>query len=211
MSALADLLREAGGACPELKPMTEELWRRLARALLTRRRAEDLGARTGTELREGAAIFAARARLLAAAACPTDLPGCLTDLGLEGLAAALGRRATPTTIIGAAGLPPPRAHLLRAAAELGRGGLSAAARARDKHAARGPSRLWPPALGSVARKNREAAALIAGLIEAAVDWNLYRHGALGPVYELRLPGGHGARWSGAGDRFIGLIEPFEAP
>jgi hypothetical protein len=124
----------------------------------------------------------------------------------------LGQRRTPASLTEARGIPPPRAVLLAAASRAcgPTDPLTVAARALAKHAHRSPDRFWGVAGGSVADKNREAAARIDHILDRATWWNVFGHFAHETVFEARVPSGHGARWAQDGRQFIGFLEPFGA-
>jgi hypothetical protein len=84
-----------------------------------------------------------------------------------------------------------------------------AARALAKHAHRSPAKFWGDVRGSVGDKNEAAAAVLAGILDAATWWNVFGHCKHDTVFEARVPDGHGARWGRDGEEFIGFLEPFE--
>ncbi len=50
--------------------------------------------------------------------------------------------------------------------------------------------------------------IIRNLFENQTWWNLFYHYKHGNVYEIRVPSGHGMRWSGDGEMFIGFWSRF---
>jgi hypothetical protein len=117
-------------------------------------------------------------------------------------------RQTPGSLLDARAIPPEKARLLAAAAELLEDDLTVAARALSKHAPRASGGFWGEVRGSVAEKNRAALAVVEAILGAATWWNVFEHYKHGVVYEARAASGHGVRFSGDGARLIGFLEPF---
>jgi len=49
---------------------------------------------------------------------------------------------------------------------------------------------------------------VEALLEEATWWNAFEHYSQGLVYEVRVPTGHGARWTLSDYQFIGFLDPF---
>lgn len=139
---------------------------------------------------------------------PRRLADALVAAGVVNVLVLLGMRLTPGSVPDERGFPPAQEALARAAAEAPEGGLSAAARALDKHAARGPD-FWGRPEGNVEQRNELALELIERILGECTWWNVFFHGKHELVFEARLPSGHGARWAVEGPAFVGLLEPFE--
>ena len=139
-----------------------------------------------------------------------DWSAALATAGCASILLLLGQRLTPASVTDARGIPPTRAELLAAADAPCAPGvkLSVAGRAWAKHAPRSDSGFWGTPRGGDAEKNAEARRLVEGILGGATWWNVFGHYLHGTVYEARLPGGHGARWSGDGRTFVGFLEPF---
>jgi hypothetical protein len=122
----------------------------------------------------------------------------------------LGQRLTPASLTDARAIPPTRAELTATANALHNpaDGLTVAARALTKHVHRSPEAFWGEVRGSSGEKNAAAARLLARILDGGTWWNVFGHYQHDVVYEVRLPSGHGARWSHGGREFIGFLEPF---
>jgi hypothetical protein len=139
---------------------------------------------------------------------PRRLADALTAAGVLHVLVLLGMRLTPASVIDQRGFPPPQEWLTRAAAETSEHGLSTAARALDKHAARNPA-FWGTPLGNVEERNEQALEIVERILTEATWWNVFFHGKHEHVFEARLPSGHGARWLVEGPSFVGFLEPFD--
>lgn len=134
------------------------------------------------------------------------LAEALSQAGLDRLLTLLGRRQTPGSL---PVLAPARSALLVAAQMPHLGDkLTVAGRALTKHSHRNDA-FWGPVAGSSEEKNAAALAVVLHLLDEQTWWNVFGHPKHEAVYEVREPGGHGARWSADGRVFIGFVEPFE--
>jgi hypothetical protein len=135
----------------------------------------------------------------------------LVAVGTGSLLALLGQRRTPGSLTDERAIPPTGDELLAAAARPVRPGdpLSVAARALDKHVTRPGHPVWGEVRGSAVARTERATVVVTALLNGATWWNVFHHGLHGPVYEARLPSGHGARWAVPAIIFIGFVEPFD--
>jgi len=145
------------------------------------------------------------------AACHAALAYRLEATGLDGLLVLLGMRRTPGSLSGQAAIPPTTRALLRAAEVPFRAGeeLTAAGRAWTKHVPRSGDGYWGVVRGAAADHNRIALGLVRRILKEATWWNVHEHFQLGPVFEARVPTGHGARWQMGGPTFVGFLEMFQ--
>jgi len=95
---------------------------------------------------------------------------------------------------------------LKAGNTLGEGGFTAVGRALQKHGSRTGS-LFPKATGNAAAINAQGEAVLNGILTNPSASSVIRHHArFGNVLEYRIAGGQGARFSGDGKTFIGILE-----
>eukprot|EP00897_Mesotaenium_endlicherianum_P003379 jgi/Mesen1/3069/ME000180S02296 len=123
------------------------------------------------------------------------------------LQAALGMRTTAGSR--ADTLPPPRSALLRSFQALhdSKSKLTAGARALSKHAHRCSSGWWGTMTGTEAAKNETALRTVTRVLDRAVWLNVHCLPHDLPIFEARVAGGYGARWSANGSQFRGFLEP----
>lgn len=154
-------------------------------------------------------------------AFPSDMNHWLSAFGDRGVLALLGQRCTVGTDRENNWLPPSRRQLLDAARQPhkkpGRSQLTAAARARAKHAHRGAERFFGVVQGSPDEQNRATMTILNNLLAQAVWINIHTFSGMeNPVLEIRVRSGYGARWtadwSQHGGRptnvtFRGFLEP----
>uniref|UniRef100_A0A804IE70 ASCH domain-containing protein n=1 Tax=Musa acuminata subsp. malaccensis TaxID=214687 RepID=A0A804IE70_MUSAM len=86
--------------------------------------------------------------------------------------------------------------------------LTDAARALSKHVNRSSSGWWGVLSGSESNKNRLALEAVNHLLNNCCWMNVHLIQPHGPVFEIRVPEGFGARWSKDGLKFIGFLEPY---
>jgi hypothetical protein len=134
----------------------------------------------------------------------------IRSAGCDNLLVLLGQRRTAASLADVRAVPPSHAELLAAAARVHNpaDGLSVAARALAKHAARSPGGFWGDPGGPVADRNRAARGVLDRILDGAAWWNVFGHHVHGTVFEARVRSGHGARWADGGRAFIGFLEPF---
>jgi hypothetical protein len=95
---------------------------------------------------------------------------------------------------------------LISATTAGRGGVTPAGRALQKHAARPGSVFGGRAsAGNAAQNARAGEAMLRDILEHGNVFS-YRHQVFGDIIDVKIPKGPGARFSAAGD-FIGFLEP----
>jgi hypothetical protein len=142
---------------------------------------------------------------------PAHFADALATSGIRNVLVLLGQRFTPASLADASALPPPRDKLLDSAMKPHSPAdkLSIAGRALAKHAVRSTSTFWGTVTGSTEEKNAAARATLERILDGATWWNTFGHFKHVPVFEARVPTGHGARWGHGGDEFIGFLEPFE--
>ncbi|MCA9047805.1 MAG: hypothetical protein KDA89_03705, partial [Planctomycetaceae bacterium] len=123
----------------------------------------------------------------------------------------LGQRTTSGSITDHRAYPPEECQLYEAAAARISDGteLSQAARALDKHVARSADAFWGTSAGNDQQKNELAERTVTRVLNETTWWNVYHHFQHGLLFEIRVAGGHGARWTLAADQFIGFVEPFD--
>lgn len=231
MSELKDILERAGEQLPggvrtTLRPLlTDELLDCLAARLETLHEANGLLERqppffdeeTTPPLGEAFGPFAdAMSRWASVSDSPDDslepsFVAALQIVRFDQLLHLLGMRTTSASVTDSRAVPPARALLLSAAGDVcdGTSALSVAARALDKHVARGDDSFWGSLSGSEADKSARARSLLVELLEQRTWWNVFTHFQHGLVYEVRVASGHGARWTHDGRKFVGFIDPFD--
>lgn len=74
----------------------------------------------------------------------------------------------------------------------------------------GRDNFWGEIEGKTEKKNLVAKKYVKNIIGNNTWWNIYGHFKHDTIFEMRLPSGHGARWSGDGGTFIGFVEPFDS-
>uniref|UniRef100_A0A0E0BHK3 ASCH domain-containing protein n=1 Tax=Oryza glumipatula TaxID=40148 RepID=A0A0E0BHK3_9ORYZ len=135
----------------------------------------------------------------------------LAGLGSDGLGRLLGMVKTAGTVQD--GLPPPRSVLISSCMKLHQPNvngcsLTDAARAMAKHVHRSSDGWWGSFHGSDVNKNQLASEIIDRLLRECCWMNIHLTQPYGPVYEIRVHEGYGARWSQDGSKFIGFLEPY---
>jgi len=141
----------------------------------------------------------------------TTMTDILAGLGYDGLGRLLGMARTAGTVPD--GLPPPRSALISSSMRLHqpnvRGcSLTDAARALAKHVHRCTKGWWSDVSGSDSSKNGLASEAIDSLLRDCCWMNVHLTQPYGPVFEIRVHEGYGARWSQDGAKFIGFLEPY---
>ncbi|KAI3503941.1 hypothetical protein L1887_32454 [Cichorium endivia] len=86
--------------------------------------------------------------------------------------------------------------------------LSDGARALAKHVNRSNGKFWGSFVGNESCKNMVALNLINQLIDHCCWQNVHIVPPHGPVFEIRVQDGYGARWSLNSTKFIGFLEPY---
>ncbi|CAO2146241.1 unnamed protein product [Urochloa humidicola] len=135
----------------------------------------------------------------------------LAGLGYDGLGRLLGMARTAGTVPD--GLPPPRIALVSSCMRLHQPNvkgcsLTDAARALAKHVHRSTKGWWGDFNGSDSSKNKLASEAIDSLLRDCCWMNVHLTQPYGPVFEIRVHEGYGARWSQDGSKFIGFLEPY---
>jgi len=67
---------------------------------------------------------------------------------------------------------------------------------------------WGDISGSDTSKNELASEAIDSLLRDCCWMNVHLTQPYGPVFEIRVHEGYGARWSQDGAKFIGFLEPY---
>uniref|UniRef100_A0A0D9XR28 ASCH domain-containing protein n=1 Tax=Leersia perrieri TaxID=77586 RepID=A0A0D9XR28_9ORYZ len=139
---------------------------------------------------------------------PTDQPyitmtELLAGLGSDGLGRLLGMAKTAGTVQD--GLPPSRSVLISSCMKLHQPNvngcsLTDAARALAKHVHRCSDGWWGSFHGSDVKKNQLASEIIDRLLRECCWMNIHLTQPYGPVYEIRVREGYGARWSQDGSK-----------
>ncbi|EEE51942.1 hypothetical protein OsJ_33576 [Oryza sativa Japonica Group] len=132
----------------------------------------------------------------------------LAGLGSDGLGRLLGMVKTAGTVQD--GLPPPRSVLISSCMKLHQPNvngcsLTDAARAMAKHVHRSSDGWWGSFHGSDVKKNQLASEIIDHLLRECCWMNIHLTQPYGPVYEIRVHEGYGARWSQDGSKFDPLL------
>jgi len=141
----------------------------------------------------------------------TTMTDILAGLSYDGLGRLLGMARTAGTVPD--GLPPPRSTLiscmrLHQPNEVKGCSLTDAARALAKHVYRSTKGRWGDISGSDTSKNELASEAIDSLLRDCCWMNVHLTQPYGPVFEIRVHEGYGARWSQDGAKFIGFLEPY---
>src|SRR5262245_24482519 len=113
---------------------------------------------------------------------PHRLADALVAAGTLNVLVLLGMRLTPASVTDQRGFPPPQDWLTRAAMETSEQGLSLAARALDKHAARDPV-FWGAPSGNAEERNEQALELVERILGERTWWNVFCHGKHELVFE----------------------------
>ncbi|KAJ4795490.1 RNA-binding ASCH domain protein [Rhynchospora pubera] len=135
----------------------------------------------------------------------------LNGLGYDGVGRLLGMVRTAGTVLDA--LPPSRSVLVSSAGrsyqpDIKGSTLTDAARALTKHAERSSEGWWGHLKGNDSQKNQLASQVINQLLDDCCWMNVHLIQPYGPVFEIRVCEGYGARWSSDGSKFIGFLEPY---
>ncbi|XP_047091639.1 uncharacterized protein LOC124703474 isoform X1 [Lolium rigidum] len=135
----------------------------------------------------------------------------LAGLGYDGLGRLLGLANTAGTVPD--GLPPQRSVLISSCMKLHKPtvktcSLTDAARALAKHVHRSSDGWWGCLHGSDPHKNQISSEVIDRLLHECCWINVHLTQPYGPVFEIRVREGYGARWSHDGSKFIGFLEPY---
>ncbi|KAJ3703711.1 hypothetical protein LUZ61_007416 [Rhynchospora tenuis] len=135
----------------------------------------------------------------------------LNGLDYDGVGRLLGMVRTAGTVLDA--LPPSRSVLVSSAGrsyqpDMKGSTLTDAARALTKHAERSSEGWWGHLKGSDSHKNQLASEVINQLLDGCCWMNVHLIQPYGPVFEIRVREGYGARWSSDGSKFIGFLEPY---
>ncbi|KAK9288552.1 hypothetical protein L1049_017011 [Liquidambar formosana] len=140
-----------------------------------------------------------------------SLANLLSGLSYGGVQSLLGLMHAAGTIPEA--LPPSRSTLLSSFMlpynlNVKGSTLTHGARALAKHANRSCNNSWGSFDGSDSNKNRLAMDVINHLISHSCWLNVHIVPPNGAVFEIRVEGGYGARWSKDGTKFVGFLEPY---
>ncbi|KAF8701581.1 hypothetical protein HU200_033503 [Digitaria exilis] len=127
----------------------------------------------------------------------------LAALGYDGLGRLLGMAKTAGTVLD--GLPPPRSALISSCMRMHQPNvkgcsLADAARALAKHVHRSTKGWWGDFNGSDLSKNELAYGAIDSLLRDCCWMNVHLTQPYGPVFEIRVQEGYGARWSQDGSK-----------
>ncbi|KAF5775155.1 putative ASCH domain, PUA-like superfamily protein [Helianthus annuus] len=138
------------------------------------------------------------------------LASILAALSYDGIQRLLGISQTVGTVSDA--LPLPRSTLLSAFTlthnpDVKGSVLSDGARALAKHVNRSNGKFWGSFSGNESHKNMLALKVINHLIDHCRWLNVHIVPPHGPVFEIRVQDGYGARWSLNPTKFIGFLEP----
>ncbi|KAK1418957.1 hypothetical protein QVD17_28111 [Tagetes erecta] len=141
------------------------------------------------------------------------LAAILAALSYDGIQRLLGISHTVGTIPDA--LPLPRSTLLSAFSlphnpDVKSSVLNDGARALAKHVNRSKGKFWGSFSGNESHKNMLALKVINHLIAHCCWLNVHIVPPHGPVFEIRVQDGYGARWSLNPTKFIGFLEPYTA-
>lgn len=137
-----------------------------------------------------------------------QLQTCLENLPFSVVLLLMGQRLSSTSITDNTALPPLEEELLQACFKPFNTQMSMAVRAWEKHAERSDHQFWPPRKGNAQYKENMMKDFIHQFLKDWEWWNVYSHQKHDYVFELRVPSGHGMRWSVNGKQFIGFLEPF---
>ncbi|KAG9444659.1 hypothetical protein H6P81_015999 [Aristolochia fimbriata] len=135
----------------------------------------------------------------------------LAGLGYSGMASTVGLVQTAGTVLNA--LPPSRSALLSSfivpyQQNVKGSTLTNGARALSKHVSRSSNCWWGGFFGNDHDKNQIALKVTSHLITNCCWMNVHITQPHGPVFEVRVGEGYGARWSQDGSKFIGFLEPY---
>ncbi|MBB6460298.1 hypothetical protein [Flammeovirga kamogawensis] len=120
----------------------------------------------------------------------------------------LGQRLTSASITDKRAIPPLQSTLLKNSLLPYNSQISRATRAWEKHAGRHIDNFWGDVKGSPLEKEMHVKQLLEKMLKEKTWWNVFYHYKHGVVYEIRIPSGHGVRWSEGGEKLIGFLEPF---
>lgn len=120
----------------------------------------------------------------------------------------LGQRQTPASAKDSRAIPPLKKTLIKSARQAFNKQISIATRAWEKHAGRSDDNFWGEVKGTPAQKEEHVQQLVSKMIDGQTWWNVFVHYKHQQVYEIRVPSGHGIRWTADGNSIIGFLEPF---
>ncbi|SEL70871.1 hypothetical protein SAMN04487910_3128 [Aquimarina amphilecti] len=126
----------------------------------------------------------------------------------ENLLILIGQRWTSASLKNEKAIPPLKETLLASCFTPFNHQICIATRAWEKHIGRSTDNFWGEIKGNPAQKEEKVQQRILEIIENKTWWNIFYHYQHEYVYEIRVPSGHGIRWSADGTKLIGFLEPF---
>ena len=139
---------------------------------------------------------------------PSSWAKAIESLHIEQLLIISGQRFTPASLKDLTALPPLKDTLLQSCFQPYNDQISTATRAWEKHVGRFKNNFWGSVKGSSSEKEKHTKALLSDMITSKSWWNTFYHYKHHWVFEIRVPSGHGVRWSKDGKTLIGFLEPF---
>jgi len=122
--------------------------------------------------------------------------------------ALIGQRQTSASITTTEGLPIASQKLIDSCFEPFNNQISVGVRAWEKHNDRSEDTFWGTITGTPLDKQNHLKTIITQMIQSHTWWNTFHHYKHGIVYEIRVPSGHGIRWTYKELQLIGFLEPF---
>ncbi|WP_128755173.1 hypothetical protein [Aquimarina sediminis] len=132
----------------------------------------------------------------------------LENTPFEYLLLIIGQRYTPASIKNQAAIPPIKKVLIESCFIPINSQIVMATRAWEKHIGRSTDNFWGQIKGNSKEKEERVKRLVMYMIECHTWWNMFYHYKHELVYEIRVPSGHGIRWTSDGTKLIGFLEPF---
>ncbi|AXT52716.1 hypothetical protein D1818_18495 [Aquimarina sp. BL5] len=138
----------------------------------------------------------------------TDWAKTIETTPFEYLLILIGQRWTSATLKNEEAIPPLKETLLDSCFTPFNDQICIATRAWEKHIGRSTDNFWGEIKGNPTQKEEKVRKRILEIIENKTWWNIFYHYQHEYVYEIRVPSGHGIRWSSDGTKLIGFLEPF---
>ncbi|WP_299766844.1 hypothetical protein [uncultured Dokdonia sp.] len=139
---------------------------------------------------------------------PEEWAKAIEATPFEYLLVILGQRWTSASIKDIRALPPTEQTLLESCFAPYNDQITTVTRAWEKHMGRSSDAFWGIAKGNPTQKEETIKKQITKMIQTQTWWNIFYHYKHELVYEIRVPSGHGIRWTKDGTQLIGFLEPF---
>jgi hypothetical protein len=132
----------------------------------------------------------------------------IESVPFSNILALMGQRQTSASITTSEGLPIASQKLIDSCFEPFNNQISVGVRAWEKHSDRSEEAFWGTITGTPIAKENHLKTIITQMIQSHTWWNTFHHYKHEVVYEIRVPSGHGIRWTHKELKLIGFLEPF---